>query len=118
MKVYNWTKIPSEQARGGVVRGAFSTSDVMIVHHFLHPGMEIRPHSHEFDQVVCVIDGEVFFTVDGVRHAAKAGDVFNVPKGSVHFAEVPGKRVVTTLDIFAPPRKDYAHLVRYLEQED
>lgn len=116
MKVYSWTQIPSEEARGGVVRRAFANSEVMVVHHYLHPGMETKPHSHEFDQMVCVIDGQVYFTVEGKRHLTKTGDVFNIPAGAMHFAEVPGDRIVTTLDIFAPPRKDYAHLLKYLEQ--
>ncbi|RJQ09514.1 MAG: cupin domain-containing protein [Bacillota bacterium] len=118
MKVYSWSELPPEEARAGVVRRAFANSDVMVVHHFLHPGMETRPHVHDFDQMVCVIDGEVFFTVEGKRHRTRTGDVFNIPAGAVHFAEVPGDRIVTTLDIFAPPRKDYSHLVSYLEQAD
>ncbi len=117
MKVYNWAKLPSEEARRGVVRCAFQSPDVMIVHHFLHPGMETKPHVHDFDQVVTILDGECSFTVDGVKHVTKAGDVFNIPKGSPHFAEVTGKKVVETLDLFVPPRKDYAHLVSYLKNE-
>lgn len=118
MKVYNWAKIASEEARGGVVRRAFCNSSVMVVHHHLHPGMETRPHTHEFDQMVWVVDGEVSFTVEGTRHLTRTGDIFNIPAGAAHFAEVPGDRVVITLDIFAPPREDYSHLVSYLEKGD
>ena len=117
MRTYQWSSLPDEEIRRGVVRRAFATPHLMIVHHDLHPGMETRPHSHPFEQVVCVLEGEVVFTVDSVAHVTPAGTVFCIPAGATHFAAVPGNQIARTLDIFAPPRSDYAHLTRYLTED-
>jgi len=113
MKVYNWEKIPDEKVREGVIRRGFGTPNVMLVYHELHPGMETKPHSHTFEQVVYIMKGTVVFTVDGVRHSTCAGDVFCIAPGETHFAEVTDTKVAITLDVFAPPREDYQHLVSH-----
>ncbi len=59
MKVYEWARIPSEETRRGVVRRGFATPSVMLVHHELAPGMEIKPHRHPFEQVVYILSGDV-----------------------------------------------------------
>ncbi|MCZ7569772.1 MAG: cupin domain-containing protein [Ardenticatenaceae bacterium] len=118
MNVYEWSKIPAEVARPGVVRHGFAGDNVMLVLNELHPGMETRPHSHPFEQVSCILQGDVVFTVGDERHRVGPGSVFRIPPHVVHFAEVVGDEVALNLDVFAPPRDDYRHLTRYQDEAE
>lgn len=113
MKIYNWDDIPRDVARAGVVRQVFTTQSAMLVLNELHPGMEINPHSHPFEQIVYILTGSVAFTVNGERYHVGPGSVFRIPPNAVHFAEALGDEVALNLDVFAPPREDYLHLANY-----
>lgn len=117
MKIYSWSQIPAEVARLGVERRAFASESTMLVLNDLHPGMEVFPHSHSFDQISYILQGEVAYTVDGERHRMGPGSICRVPPNVVHYMEVIGQEVVKCLDIFTPPREDYSHLTQYLEEE-
>ena len=42
------------------------------------------PHSHPWEEIYVVLDGELEVTVDGQAHALKRGSVAHVPAGAVH----------------------------------
>lgn len=44
------------------------------------------------------------------------GSMVRVPPDVVHYAEAVGDEVCLNLDVFAPVRADYLHLVDYLKQ--
>jgi quercetin dioxygenase-like cupin family protein len=50
----------------------------------LQPGAEIRPHSHNCDESVCVLEGEVTFEAAGQRHSLSVCDSTFVPEGVTH----------------------------------
>jgi quercetin dioxygenase-like cupin family protein len=118
MKIYDWSKIPSETARPGVVRRAFASESTMLVLNHLYPGMEIFPHSHPFDQISYILEGEVAYVIEGERHLLGPGSICRVAPGLEHYMEVIGDEVVSCLDVFTPPRDDYNHLTEYLKSHD
>ena len=61
--LYNWNDLPREAVREGVERCGFRGEDVLLVMNWLEPGMDINPHSHPFEQVVCIVQGHVRFHV-------------------------------------------------------
>jgi len=54
-----WQSMPREEVRPGVSRCAFRGDQVLLVMNWLEPGMEVRPHSHPFEQVVYVVEGQI-----------------------------------------------------------
>lgn len=108
--VVNWDDVPEEVIRPGVRRRVYSTDEVMLCWHSLSVGMDLRPHSHEdFDQLALILEGEANYYIDGVARRMGPGSMLLVPKGAEHYIE-PLTEPCINLDVFAPPRADYADL--------
>lgn len=108
--VVNWDDVPEDVIRPGVRRRVYSTDEVMLCWHSLSVGMDLRPHSHEdFDQLALILEGEANYYIDGVPRRMGPGSMLLVPKGAEHYIE-PLTEPCINLDVFAPPRADYADL--------
>ncbi|MDO9396359.1 MAG: cupin domain-containing protein [Herbiconiux sp.] len=115
-RVVSFDDIPEEEARRGITRKAYASDEVMIVWNTVEQGLEVRPHSHDdFDQLVFILEGEADYHVAGVAHRMRPRDLMLVPRGAEHFIEVTSGPCIN-IDIFVPPREDYAHLTRWVEQ--
>jgi len=112
-KLYNWDTIEGEEVRPGVSRKGFRGDQFMMVMNTLEPGMEINPHSHPFEQAVYIVQGKVRFHIGGEVFEGGPGSVIRIPANIEHYAEPFGDEPVLNLDIFAPLREDYMHLVDY-----
>ncbi|MDB2544383.1 cupin domain-containing protein [Woeseiaceae bacterium] len=112
-KLYNWDTIEGEEVRPGVSRKGFRGDQFMMVMNTLEPGMEINPHSHPFEQAVYIVQGKVRFHVGDEVFEGGPGSVIRIPPNIEHYAEPYGDEPVLNLDIFAPLREDYMHLVDY-----
>ena len=115
--LYNWNDLPSEVVRERVSRSGFRGDDVLLVMNKIEPGMDINPHSHPFEQVVYIVEGRVRFHVgdDGVE--AGHGSLIRIPPDVMHYAEPIVDEPALNLDVFAPIRDDYRHLVEYQETD-
>ena len=49
-------------------------------------GADYQPHSHDHDESLWVIEGEIVFGVSGESFRLEAGDRLMLPKGTVHTA--------------------------------
>ena len=83
----------------------------------MEPGAELRPHEHDFEQVVMILEGECTYHVGGVPHACRRGSVIRVPPHTEHYIEVTGTETVLNLDIFAPVREDLRYLLDHQKAE-
>lgn len=117
-KLYNWNTIEGEEVRPGVSRKGFRGDQFMMVMNTLEPGMEINPHSHPFEQAVYIVQGKVRFHIGDEIFEGGPGSVIRIPPNVEHYAEPFGDEPVLNLDIFAPLRKDYMHLVDYQDFEE
>jgi len=117
-KLYNWNTIEGEEVRPGVSRKGFRGDQFMMVMNTLEPGMEINPHSHPFEQAVYIVQGKVRFHIGDEIFEGGPGSVIRIPPNVEHYAEPFGDEPVLNLDIFAPLRKDYMHLVNYQDFEE
>lgn len=116
-RVVNLYELEREQARPGVARSAYATDDAMLVMNVLEKGMEQRPHKHDdFDQLAMVTKGVADYYIDDTAHRLTEGSLLLVPAGRMHHI-VPVSDEVHNLDMFFPPRADYAHLLGYLEEQ-
>lgn len=115
--VYAWDKLTKEVVRPGVSRTAFRGDGALMVMNWLEPGMEKKPHSHPFEQLAYVVQGRVRFEIGDDVVEVGPGEVVRIPPDVMHCGEAIGDEVAMNLDVFAPPRADYAHLTEYQEQD-
>ena len=111
--VRNWNDLARESVRPGVSRAAFRGEEVLMVMNWLEPGMEVRPHSHPFEQIAYVLKGRMRFVIGGEECVVEEGGVVRIPPDIEHCGEPLGSETVMNLDVFAPIREDYLHLVDY-----
>lgn len=113
--VTQWPEIPSEVVRPGVSRRGFGTDDVTLVLNEIAPDMVPAPHTHEgFDQIALILSGDAVYHVGDDAHRVSAGSLLLIPAGTEHWIEPAGNETVENLDVFAPARADYAHLVEWM----
>jgi quercetin dioxygenase-like cupin family protein len=113
-RVINWDDIPEETVRPGVRRKVYATDEVMIAWHSLDVGMDVNPHSHaDFDQLVYIAEGLCDYHVAGTPHRMGPGSLMLVPAGAEHHI-VPIEGPCINLDVFVPPRADFASSLGYL----
>lgn len=110
---YHWDALPKETVRPGVTRAGFRGDDVLLVMNWLQPGMQTRPHHHPFEQLAYIVQGRMRFFVGDEVIEAGAGSVIRIPPDVEHYGEPIGDEPVLNLDVFAPFREDYRHLVEY-----
>lgn len=114
---YKWDSLPKEAVRSGVTRSGFRGDDVLLVMNWLEPGMDVNPHSHPFEQVVYIVQGQARFHIGDEVFDAGPGSLIRIPPDVRHYAEVIGDEPVMNLDVFSPIREDYRHLVDYQEDD-
>ena len=112
-KLYNWDTLERETVRDGVTRAGFRGDDVLLVMNWLEPGMETNPHSHPFEQVVYIVQGQMRFVVGDDVIEGGPGSLIRIPPSVEHYGEPIGDEPVLNLDVFSPIREDYKHLVEY-----
>jgi len=117
IQVRNWDTLTREHVRDGVSRAGFRGDDVLLVMNWLEPGMETNPHSHACEQVVYVVKGRMRFHIGDEEVEVAAGGLVRIPPNVVHYGEPIGDEEVLNLDVFAPIREDYRHLVEYQADE-
>ncbi len=116
-RLYNWDTLPKEVVRKGVTRSGFRGENVLMVMNWLEPGMEVRPHSHPFEQAVYIVKGTMRFHVAGEIIEGGPGSLILIPPDVEHYGEPIGAEPVLNLDVFAPIRADYRHLTAWQEPD-
>lgn len=114
MKAVRWEEIPDEPVRPGIRRRGFGTKDVLLVLNHCEPGMDLRPHSHEFDQIAMITKGRAVYHIGEEPNEVGPGSLLLIPAGVEHYIEPLGDQVVENIDVFAPAREDYMHLVAWM----
>jgi quercetin dioxygenase-like cupin family protein len=114
MTVARWDEIPDEPVRPGVRRRAFGNADVMLVLNEGEPGMDLRPHTHDFDQIALITKGRARYHIGETPNEVGPGSIMLIPAGVEHYIEPLGEETVENIDVFAPAREDYAHLLGWM----
>ena len=114
--LYNFHMLPRERVRAVVERCAFRGEAVISVMNWIDPGNDVRPHSHDFEQLVMILAGTARYHVGNQVFECTPGSMLRVPAGPVHYIEVVGAETVLNIDLFAPIQDDYLHLVEYQKE--
>ncbi len=115
--LYNWNDLPREFVRQGIERAGVGGENVVCQFGWIEPGAELRPHQHDHEQIVMILEGECLYHVGGVPHKCGPGSFVRVPPHTEHYIEVTGNKTVLNLDIFAPVPAPYAHLLDHQRPE-
>ena len=116
-KLHKWNDLPREFVRRGIERSGIGGENVLCQFGWIEPGAELRPHSHSFEQVVMILEGDCIYHVGGVPHKCRRGSVIRVPPDTEHYIEATGEESVLNLDIFAPVRDDLRYLLDHQKAE-
>ena len=92
------------KALSGIVQG----EHLMLSFLELAPGCRIPEHSHPHEQAGLVLSGRLRFRIGEEERVSGPGDAFLVPPNVVHEGDVGGDEACRVLDVFSPPREDYA----------
>jgi len=115
--VTTWDAVPSEAVRPGVSRRGFGTAEVICVMNEIQPDMVPAPHVHEgFDQLAFIVSGQAIYHIGDVGHEVGPGAAMLIPAGQPHWIEPAGDEPIQNLDVFAPMRDDYRHLLSWMDQ--
>ena len=114
MRAVRWDDIPDEFVRPVVRRRGFGTEQCLLVMNECTPGMDLRPHVHDFNQIAMILEGRCNYHVEGERNEMGPGSVLLIPAGRRHYIEPVGDEVVN-IDVFTPLRADLAHLLHWME---
>lgn len=105
----DWEKFPAQTTRrAGAVRHAMAGAKISAVRLKVPADapFNLAHHSHENEQLLVIIRGEIHFRCDDDTFTAKAGDMVFLPAGSVHGATGVGPEGCEYYEIFAPSRPD------------
>ena len=113
--VYNLNDLPSRDVRRGITQRVFRGNQVATGYNQLNPGMATNPHSHDFEQVLVLLEGRVKLHVGDEFHQCEASTVVRIPPHTEHSAKppLPEDGVALNADIFSPIREDYFELTEY-----
>jgi unsaturated pyranuronate lyase len=100
-----WSDIPSEQLTPTTTRRYLTGDRVTIAQFELKRGGVVARHSHENEQVSCVLSGLLKFTLNGQEVLVGAGEVLQIPSWLEHEVEVIEDTLV--IDVFSPVRQDW-----------
>ena len=75
----------------------------------LDPGAVVAEHAHENEQLGLLLHGAMSFRIGEERRKLGPGDTWTIPSNTPHEA-VAGPEGAVVIDVFAPPRDDWAAL--------
>jgi quercetin dioxygenase-like cupin family protein len=75
----------------------------------LDPGAVVAEHTHENEQLGLLLHGSMAFRVGDEELELGPGDSWTIPANTPHQA-VAGPEGAVVIDVFAPPRNDWAAL--------
>lgn len=94
-----------EPAPGFLVR-AVSGERLMLCDVTLQPDSESPLHSHPYEEMGLILEGEFEMTIGEDKQSLTPGDVYLVPPGVVH-GGVTHEQKTLLVSAYSPPREDY-----------
>jgi quercetin dioxygenase-like cupin family protein len=101
-----WADIPAEAVNASTLRRFVTAERVTVARFEMKRGGTVPHHSHDNEQVTCILSGALKFTLDGQGDiVVRAGEVLHIPSWLPHSAEVLEDSVA--IDVFSPVRQDW-----------
>lgn len=101
--------VPQFEVLPGVrIRTPFG-QHIMMSYLEMDAGAVVPTHQHPHEQAGMLLTGRMKLTIGDDERIVEAGAMFVIPPNTPHRAEAIGGPLLA-LDIFSPPREDYAAL--------
>jgi quercetin dioxygenase-like cupin family protein len=101
----SWNDIEAELMTPLLLRQFVSGDKITVARVQLKKGAIVARHSHENEQVTCVLAGSLTLRFPDREVTLRPGEILCIPGHLPHEAEAPED--CTVLDIFSPPRSDW-----------
>ena len=101
--------LPGISPIGGLTMRPLTGGQIMLNRVEIDPHTEVPRHAHPHEQAGLVLEGALDLTIGDESRTLRPGDAYTCPPGLPHRA-VTGAEGCVVLDIFSPPREDYAAL--------
>ena len=98
MKLHHWDQIKDGPLNEKKMTEKLESLGYAVARYTYPPGTLFPEHTHNIDKIDGVLAGRFKMTMEGQSVILEAGDYLEVPKGTVHRAEVMGSRSVISLD--------------------
>jgi quercetin dioxygenase-like cupin family protein len=108
VKSANWNELPLIPVKEKVTRRVFNEAErCTVTRATLEYGHKPGPHTHEYEQIAMIMQGEADFYIGGVAYPMTAGGIIAIPPNVEHYIVVTSKDTpVINMDIFVPKRSD------------
>ena len=108
VKVGNWKEAKMQDFRAGIRRTLFTGERSTVQMSEVQNGHAVTPHSHEYEQIAVILQGECDFHVAGKVYPMKEGSYVVIPPGIEHNIHVYKSPVpVINMDVWTPRRDDF-----------
>ena len=107
VKHVRWSEVQQEQLSSLLARQYISGDRLTVARMVLRKDSAVPEHSHESEQFCYVLEGALKFIWDKKEAIVRTGEVLCIPGHTPHAAVALEDSVA--LDIFAPPRADWAN---------
>jgi quercetin dioxygenase-like cupin family protein len=102
---HRWSDVPSEPLTASIARRFITADRITIARFELKRGAIVPRHSHDSEQVTCVLSGALAFRFDGHEIVVREGEVLQIPSWLEHEVEATADSLV--IDVFSPVRQDW-----------
>jgi quercetin dioxygenase-like cupin family protein len=108
---YDVEDLPRFSPLGGIEMQAIVGGAMMANWVRLAPNTEMPMHEHPHEQIGVILDGSMEMTIGDETRLIGPGMAYAIPGGIRHGARTRDDGCLA-LDIFSPPREEYARLAR------
>jgi quercetin dioxygenase-like cupin family protein len=125
LSVYRFADVPKENRlhEGRMSRFAARTSNAMMMFAEIKPqplgkqGHHRKPHDHPYDQMLVVMKGTMHMEIGDEEYELTEGSFVVIPANVMHRGYVVGETPAQLIELFAPVRADYIHLVDFQDED-
>ena len=105
VRQYRWDEIAPEKVTEMISRKIVTGEREMIAQVWLKKGAIVPMHDHVSEQLSCVFQGALRFTIAGEEFVVREGEVLCIPSSVPHQAEALDDTF--EVDVFSPIRQDW-----------
>lgn len=116
-RFYNLDDVTPFVPLDGFQMQSITGGDMMANWVRIEPHRELARHQHPHEQLGVMLEGVMELTIGDETRSLKPGDAYTIPGGVPHYARTFDVGCLV-LDIFSPPREDYAKMAREAAGQD
>ena len=106
MIIDNWTLAYNKLLPDDAEMEMITTDNTTVCRFFFKSESPLGAHSHVYEQITIVIEGELEIEFNGVKRYMKSGDVCVIPSNVEHKANIT-KAPFRSIEVFNPAREDF-----------